>query len=169
MASQFQNRLVGTVILVAVGITVLPMLFDGKKKHYEDQFAAIPLVSRPGDPEEIDVGMPLNQSLPVQPPEGAANAAKLQREEKSERGAAYVVQLGALKNAANVNEIVAKLRLSGYHVYTLPPTPVNGQITRIMVEVNNSKQKLQAALPELNALSGLNGQVKALESYHGLD
>lgn len=26
----------------------------------------------------------------------------------------YVVQLGALKNAAKVNEIVAKLRLSGY-------------------------------------------------------
>lgn len=48
MASQFQNRLVGTIILVALGVIVLPGLLDGKKKHYEDEFAAIPLVPKPG-------------------------------------------------------------------------------------------------------------------------
>ncbi|EKN4182025.1 cell division protein DedD [Yersinia ruckeri] len=236
MASKFQNRLVGTVILVALGVILLPGLLDGKKKHYEDEFAAIPLVPKPGDAEEIDVVPPVNQPLSMQPPEGAAEAlsatkgaepvspaaneagnlsaqptlvapppveikpvesrpvekkpvvpkpvevkpkvevkpvevkpkpevkpveVKPSSEEKTPAGQAYVVQLGALKNAAKVDEVVAKLRLSGHRAYTVPSTPVQGQITRIYVGPDASKQNLQSALPELNALSGLTGQVKA--------
>lgn len=71
MASKFQNRLVGTVILVALGVIILPGLLDGKKKHYEDEFAAIPLVPKAGDVEENDVLPPVSQPLPAQPPEGA--------------------------------------------------------------------------------------------------
>ncbi|HGM4637317.1 cell division protein DedD [Serratia marcescens] len=228
MASKFQNRLVGTVILVALGVIILPGLLDGKKKHYEDEFAAIPLVPKPGDVEENDVLPPVTQPLPAQPPEGAgalveqqaANEAAAQQavrqsaqqptqvapppvetrpqpvpqpkpkpvetkpvevkpvpkpeptpkpepapqpkpaEEKAPAGQAYVVQLGALKNAAKANEIVASLRLSGYRAFTVPSTPVQGQITRIYVGPDASRQKLQAALPSLNSISGLSGQVK---------
>lgn len=243
MASKFQNRLVGTIILVALGVIVLPGLLDGKKKHYEDEFAAIPLVPKPGDSQEIDAVPPINQPLPIAPPEGAAQAVEIPKddsasqaandagnlpseptivappplqskpvevkpvekkpaevkpveskpvevkpvpvekkpqevkpkpevkpetqpeskpatEEKAPVGQAYVVQLGALKNAAKVNEIVATLRLSGHRAFTVPATPVQGQITRVFVGPDASKQKLQSALPELNSLSGLNGQVK---------
>ncbi|WP_187202452.1 cell division protein DedD, partial [Sodalis-like endosymbiont of Proechinophthirus fluctus] len=76
------------------------------------------------------------------------------------KGQAWVVQLGALKNADKVSEIVAKLRLSGYRVYTSPPAPAQGQITRIFVGPDASKEKLQSALGELNQLSGLNGQLR---------
>lgn len=251
MASKFQNRLVGTIILVALGVIVLPALLDGKKKHYEDEFAAIPLVPKPGDSSEAESLPSLNQSLPSQPPEGAQQAmqgipssnavatpedegdtqeapartlpqqstpvqsapqqiappvvverpvtpkpeikpqevkpkpkAEVKPEPKPEvkpepkpepkpetqpetkpeaapAGQAFVVQLGALKNADKVNEIVAKLRLSGYRAYTVPSTPVAGQITRIYVGPDASKQKLQSALGELQQLSGLSGQVRA--------
>ncbi|PLR34007.1 cell division protein DedD [Chimaeribacter californicus] len=243
MASKFQNRLVGTIILVAVGVIVLPGLLDGKKKHYEDEFAAIPLVPKAGDSQENDAVPPVTQSLPAQPPEGAGQAVgaasqpaagqgsaaevpetapaqrapdaappvtvtkptqpekaapkpaepkpqpvkpvekpkpepkpepkpaepkpqpkpeiKPQPTETAPAGQAYIVQLGALKNAAKVNEIVASLRLSGYRAYTVPSTPVQGQITRIFVGPDASKQKLQSALPEMNQLSGLSGQVRA--------
>ncbi|MGQ8773692.1 cell division protein DedD [Serratia sp. NA_112.1] len=239
MASKFQNRLVGTVILVALGVIILPGLLDGKKKHYEDEFAAIPLVPKAGDVEENDVVPPVSQPLPAQPPEGAgalveqqaANEAATQQaarqptqqptlvtppvetrpqptpqpqvkpkpvetkpveakpkqvpqpkpvvrpeptpvpkpepapvqkpaEEKAPAGQAYVVQLGALKNAAKVNEVVASLRLSGYRAFTVPSTPVQGQITRIYVGPDASKQKLQSSLSALNSISGLSGQVK---------
>ena len=76
MASKFQNRLVGTVILVAVGVIVLPGLLDGKKKHYKEEFAAIPLVPKPGDQQETDMVPPVTQSLPSQPPEGAGKAVE---------------------------------------------------------------------------------------------
>ncbi|MGG6136402.1 cell division protein DedD [Pantoea allii] len=259
MASKFQNRLVGTVILVAVGVIVLPGLLDGKKKHYKEEFAAIPLVPKPDDQQDSEMVPPVTQSLPAQPPAGAGSvvshpdaddadaaegssqpehssepsvvspppvhsstatttpkakpveptrpkqveqakpksaeppqskpvektrpveqakpvektkpAEQSQPAEKSApaeqpketqpAGQAYVVQLGALKNASKVNEIVAKLRLSGYRAYTVPSTPVQGQITRIYVGPDASKAKMQAAVAELKNVSGLSGVVKS--------
>ena len=68
MASKFQNRLVGTIVLVALGVIVLPGLLDGQKKHYQDEFAAIPLVPKAGDRDEPDMMPAATQALPTQPP-----------------------------------------------------------------------------------------------------
>lgn len=218
MASKFQNRLVGTIVLVALGVIVLPGLLDGQKKHYLDEFAAIPLVPKPGDRDEPDMLPTATQALPAQPPEGAAEevragdaaapsldssrlavngngdleqippAAELPKPKPVEKpkpkpqpvteqvavtpppkatpeaqpapvGKAYVVQLGALKNADKVNEIVASLRGAGYRAYTSPSTPVQGKITRILVGPEASKDKLKNSLGELKQLSGLSGVV----------
>ncbi len=69
MASKFQNRLVGTIVLVALGVIILPGLLDGQKKHYQDEFAAIPLVPKPGDRDEPDM-------LPAQPRRCLRNAGR---------------------------------------------------------------------------------------------
>lgn len=227
MASKFQNRLVGTIVLVALGVIVLPGLLDGQKKHYQDEFAAIPLVPKPGDRDEPDMLPTATQALPAQPPEGAAEevragdaaapsldqgrfaaannngidpapepveqpkpkpkpveppkpkpqptrdvaseqiaaatetppAKPTPAEKPAPEGKAYVVQLGALKNADKVNEIVASLRGAGYRVYTSPSTPVQGKITRILVGPDASKDKLKGSLSELKQLSGLSGVV----------
>lgn len=223
MASKFQNRLVGNIILVALGVILLPGMLDGKKKHYQDEFAAIPLVAKPGDSNEPDMLPAVTQALPSQPPEGAAEEVRagnatvpsldssqitvnrnedlnevpmpvtphrpksvtpapektqtkppretvsttpVKREDTTAQqviappiGKAYVVQLGALKNADKVNEIVAKLRTSGYRVYTLPSTPVQGNITRILVGPDTSRDKLQRSLGDLHQVSGLNGVI----------
>lgn len=224
MASKFQNRLVGTIVLVALGVIILPGLLDGQKKHYQDEFAAIPLVPKPGDRDEPDMLPAATQTLPSQPPEGAAEEVRAgdaaapsldpsripvnnnsfdvvqepvvapkpqpqpkpqpkpvekpqpqpsqqvavqtpapkpqqQAEIPAPTGKAYVVQLGALKNADKVNEIVGKLRAAGFKVYTSPSTPVQGKITRILVGPDASKDKLKGQLGELNKLSGLSGVV----------
>ena len=206
MASKFQNRLVGTIVLVALGVIVLPGLLDGQKKHYQDEFAAIPLVPKPGDRDEPDMLPTATQALPAQPPEGAAeDTSRLAvngngdleqipptaeppkpkpvekpkpkpqpvteqvavtpppkaapEEQPAPVGKAYVVQLGALKNADKVNEIVASLRGAGYRAYTSPSTPVQGKITRILVGPEASKDKLKGSLGELKQLSGLSGVV----------
>jgi len=236
VASKFQNRLVGTIILVALGVIILPGLLDGQKKHYQDEFAAIPLVPKPGDTDEPDMLPAATQALPSQPPEGAAEEvragtatapgldiaslpgdsgagidevpvtrdqpkpkpvvekpkpkpvekpqsktdasqteerlammneetptaekpAKQETAEKAPTGQAYIVQLGALKNADKVNEIVGKLRGAGFKVYTIPSTPVQGKVTRILVGPEASKDKLKSSLGELSSLSGLNGVV----------
>ena len=223
MASKFQNRLVGTIVLVALGVIILPGLLDGQKKHYQDEFASIPLVPKPGDSDEPDMLPAATQALPSQPPEGAAEEVRAgdaaapsldpsripvnnnsfdvvqepvvspkpqaqpkpkpqpkpvdkpqqqqvaaqtpppkpqqQAEIPAPTGKAYVVQLGALKNADKVNEIVGKLRASGFKVYTSPSTPVQGKITRILVGPDTSKDKLKGQLGELKQLSGLSGVV----------
>lgn len=43
MSSQFHNRLVGTVVLVALGVIFLPDILDGKKDRQEELFSEIPL------------------------------------------------------------------------------------------------------------------------------
>jgi DedD protein len=244
VASKFQNRLVGTVILVAIGVIVLPGLLDGNKKHYKEEFAAIPLVPKPDDQQDSEMVPPVTQPLPAQPPAGAGAAQNQeggktattgsaqpvqntepsvvtpppvhqqvqpkpveqpkpkpveqpkpkpveqpkpkpveqpkpkpvdqpkpveqtkpaetpkQSEPAAPAGQAFVVQLGALKNAAKVSEIVAQLRLSGYRAFTVPSSPVQGQITRIYVGPDASKAKLQSSLSELQSFSGLGGVVK---------
>jgi len=199
----------GTIVLVALGVIVLPGLLDGQKKHYQDEFAAIPLVPKPGDRDEPDMLPAATQALPAQPPEGAAEEVRAgdaaapsldasrqaannseidvapepvvtpkpkpvskpqPREEEPPKkveeekpaaptGKAYVVQLGALKNADKVNEVVGKLRGAGYRVYTSPTTPVQGKITRILVGPDASKDKLKNSLGELKQISGLSGVV----------
>ena len=42
MSTPFQNRLVGTIIVAAVAIIVLPDILDGDKKTYQDNFETIP-------------------------------------------------------------------------------------------------------------------------------
>lgn len=79
MASKFQNRLTGTIVLVALGVIILPGLLDGQKKHYQDEFAAIPLVPKPGDRDEPDMLPAATQALPAQPPEGAAGRGACRR------------------------------------------------------------------------------------------
>ncbi|WP_205302188.1 cell division protein DedD [Salmonella enterica] len=222
MASKFQNRLVGTIVLVALGVIVLPGLLDGQKKHYQDEFAAIPLVPKPGDRDEPDMMPAATQALPTQPPEGAAEEVRAgdaaapsldpsrmasnnveldpipvetpkpkpqpkpqqpvvaastptpapqpaaddkpapqpaADDKPAPTGKAYVVQLGALKNADKVNEIVGKLRSAGFRVYTSPSTPVQGKITRILVGPDASKDKMKGSLGELKQISGLSGVV----------
>jgi DedD protein len=83
----------------------------------------------------------------------------VQEEKPAPTGKAYVVQLGALKNADKVNEVVGKLRGAGYRVYTSPTTPVQGKITRILVGPDASKDKLKGSLGELKQISGLSGVV----------
>nr|WP_180216762.1 MULTISPECIES: cell division protein DedD [Enterobacter] len=210
--------------MVALGVIILPGLLDGQKKHYQDEFAAIPLVPKPGDRDEPDMLPAATQALPAQPPEGAAEEVRAgdaaapsldpsrlaannnieidpvpvekpkpaekpkpvekpqpkpqqQRDKAAEQlaaasetpppakqdaaptGKAYVVQLGALKNADKVNEVVGKLRSAGYRVYTSPSTPVQGKITRILVGPEASKDKLKGSLGELKQISGLSGVV----------
>lgn len=275
MASKFQNRLVGTVILVAIGVIVLPGLLDGKKKHYKEEFAAIPLVPKPGDQQDNDLVPPVTQPLgaapaastaagdastaahagsvtpdsgsggdaPVTPqsqppiiaPSTAANlsassqaeklrqqqerqeqqqqaerqkqaqlarqqqaeerarqqtteaaakakAKQIQEERERERalqalndqssapqpqskaetpsGQAWVIQLGALKNAARVSEIVAQLRSAGFRAYSLPAEPVQGEINRILVGPDSSKSHLQSQVAELKSKTGLSGVIR---------
>ena len=290
MASKFQNRLVGTVILVAIGVIVLPGLLDGKKKHYKEEFAAIPLVPKPGDQQDNDMVPPVTQPLntgtaasagnatseaanagTVTPGQGSKGAAPLTsqsqsaqtasstpvspsaasqaeqrrqqlqqqqllqqqqrqqeqqlqqqqqaarqkqaqlarehqaeerarqqqasdaaaakakaRQEQQDRereralqalnnqssapqpqsksetpsGQAWVIQLGALKNAARVSEIVSQLRSAGFRAYSLPAQPVQGEINRILVGPDSSKSHLQSQVAELKSKTGLSGVIR---------
>lgn len=61
MNRQFQNRLVGTIVLVALGVIFLPDLLDGKKAQVVEEFTEIPLrparltaPNRPNSAEKVE-------------------------------------------------------------------------------------------------------------------
>ena len=67
MATQFQHRLVGTLVLVSLGVIFLPDVFDGEKAHYQENYEAIPLredfdtelLTAPVEaPEDVEAFMP---------------------------------------------------------------------------------------------------------------
>lgn len=200
MASQFQNRVVGAIVLVALGVIILPAMFDGNKKYYQSDFAAIPLIpSAPEDNNVANILPPVTQPLPdpviSEPVENIENSAEIAPVERSAQagnaavisdtttnivtnstparttpsnsgqsqapvGKAYVIQLGALTNAAKVEEIKATLSFANYTVFTIPTTAVQGKTTRIFVGPEASRQKLESTLPALEKLTGLKGVVK---------
>ena len=208
MSSQFQNRLVGVIVIVALGVIFLPDILDGKKQREEEQFAEIPL--RPviqdrtlpaQNIETVDLGMNdapnVDGSLSADgPSEGSAGSGDAsnsgdaswhiaeesgqptkQQEPKlastskptvksaakpvAKLKDAWTIQLGSFNNAANVRGLVKRLRDKGFTAYTLPTKPVDGQLTKVFVGPNVSKDKLSRMQGDIEKLTQLKGRIIA--------
>ncbi len=182
MASRFQSRLVGTIILVALGVIILPDLLDGKKSHYQDDIAAIPLKPESQiDIQALEVPEPKvdNSELPQAPVsaviEEPSAPVDVQTEERQTaqnwdviptkvepaqpsndyQQSAWIIQLMALKNADNASRLVADLRKRGF---TASTKKENG-FTRVLIGPDVSREKLEKQLLELEEITGAKGQL----------
>ncbi|ATC81667.1 MULTISPECIES: SPOR domain-containing protein [Pseudoalteromonas] len=72
---------------------------------------------------------------------------------------AYVIQLGSFSHAANVKALQAKLKAKGFKTFTKPIKTPNGTLTKVFVGPSLNKAELTKKLPELKALTKLNGKV----------
>lgn len=195
MSSHFQNRLVGVIVIVALGVIFLPDILDGKKQRQEEQFAEIPLrpeVEQAQLPEQAIETLELDtevsntavgdDSWEIEPTiEEEKAAAVVNTEPKVKEVAvsaestvvaankkpavanskAWTIQLGSFKNAANVQALVKRLRAKGFSAYTLPTRPVDGQLTKVFVGPNISKDKLTAMQSDIEKLEKLKGRIVA--------
>lgn len=172
MASKFQNRLVGTIILVAIGVIVLPDVLDGKKTHYKEEIASIPLKPElDSELESFEVMDPVDDShsLPDTPVEvteyGESSdvqddkplpvVVKEVPERNEYQDSGWIVQLMALKNADNAKNLVNDLQKRGYQAHTKPE---NG-FTRVIIGPDVSKSKLERQIIELEKITGSKGQL----------
>ncbi|AEY02121.1 DedD protein [Oceanimonas sp. GK1] len=208
MATQFQHRLVGTILLVALGVIFLPDLLDGKQPPLPDQAVSIPLrpelepvrppvPAAPADapkaetwtleevkeapsvppasqppvasaPEPAPVVAPAPTPGPVRPapevkpvaPKPAPAPAPKPAPVVQPAGGHFIVQLGAFRNADNVNALVRKLQAAGYRVQTTPSVPRQGELNRVWIGPD-AKSRLEQQLPALERLTGLKGRVMA--------
>ncbi len=194
MESQFKNRLVGVIILVALVVIFLPSLIDGKKTTYQQEFVATPIKpelkehsktfpettavndeqlvieNEPTDQQQIDT---VNTSdwqveevastvviedkkVPVvETPAPKPVAVKVPVFDDP----AWTIQLGAFQNKANINILLKKLSKAGFQAHTVPKEVIDGQLTRVFVGPDVSKQKLEEKLPRLKSLTSLNGKL----------
>ncbi|MCK8073341.1 SPOR domain-containing protein [Vibrio sp. 1CM23M] len=183
MASKFQSRLVGTIILVAIGVIVLPDVLDGKKLHYKEEFASIPIkpeldsnvevfevldpvedqIALPDSPVEqvVESGRTDNSNTQTASSSNDKEADKVavvvkQVPEKNEyQDSAWIIQLMALKNADNAKNVVKDLQKRGYQAHTKQEKT----FTRVIIGPDVSKSKLERQIKELEKITGSKGQL----------
>ena len=171
MASRFQSRLVGTIILVSLGAIFLPDLLDGKKSHYQDDISPIPIRPEPQvnvttidipEPEIDETALPPSpvtavvEDTPTPPKTDTVKTQVIETEPSNEyQESAWIIQLMALKNADNASRLVSDLRKRGF---TASSKKENG-FTRILIGPDVSKEKLDNQLLELEKITGAKGQL----------
>ncbi|WP_087019940.1 SPOR domain-containing protein [Thaumasiovibrio subtropicus] len=192
MASKFQSRLVGTIILVAIGIIFLPDLFDGQKAHYQEEFASIPLQPEyeavyveqdvlppdvmPVEPEPVMEQFEIVDAQPAKPVSSSGEedlviddvqalpietlaTVEVAPEKPQLADTSWAVQLGVFRNYNNASSLVEQLKGAGYQAHVLPKQPVEGELARVLVGPDLSKQKLEGQLDALQEITGLRGRL----------
>ncbi|TKF01658.1 SPOR domain-containing protein [Vibrio kanaloae] len=183
MASKFQSRLVGTIILVAIGVIVLPDVLDGKKLHYKEEFASIPIkpeldsnvevfevldlvedqIALPDSPVEqvVESGSTDNSNTQTTSSSNSKEADKVAvvvkpvPEKNEYQDSAWIIQLMALKNADNAKNVVKDLQKRGYQAHTKQ----ENSFTRVIIGPDVSKSKLERQMKELEKITGSKGQL----------
>lgn len=165
MASPLQNRIVGMVILVALAVIFLPDLLDGKKVEQDEELEAIPLrptltvqqgqVDFPGDFNDRIAQaqpQPVNEDEFTAPPEPVS--ADITRDTDAP---AWVIRLGAFRNAESVDRLIAELREHGYNAFARTVRSDNGELRVLMVGPDLDESALQAQLSDLKEITTLDG------------
>lgn len=157
MTPAFKHRLLGTSILVLIGIIFLPDLLDGEKQVIKDDFKVIP--DRPEFQGEMTPKLFEQQAYqqqkaaaeklpvtdePVQDlPETSPAESELPPQQYAQvtvpsetkpatnnqplAESGWVVRVGSFSNVQNANALSAKLRQAGYVTFTRDVTNSRGQ------------------------------------------
>ncbi|WP_199454610.1 SPOR domain-containing protein [Vibrio owensii] len=189
MASKFQSRLVGTIILVAVGVIVLPDVLDGKKLHYKEEFASIPIKPElDSDVENFEILEPVEDdvSLPESPvtatvdeseepqvgvsepePEPVTQPEEMTQPEQVEVAVRPVEEKNQYEDSAWIIQLMA-LKNHENAVALVEDLQKRGYqahvkketaFTRVIVGPDVSKSKLERQVKELQKITGSKGQL----------
>ncbi|MBD1559773.1 SPOR domain-containing protein [Vibrio sp. S9_S30] len=168
MASRFQSRLVGTILLVAAGVIVLPDLLDGKKQHFKEELAPIPIKPELEEAAEVfEVLEPVEDDLVL--PDSPVSATVSTESEAEEidvtprsvvekndyADSAWIIQLMALKNVDNAKKLVEDLQNRGYQAHLKQESA----FSRVIIGPDVSKPKLEKQIKELEKITGAKGQL----------
>ncbi|EPI0762537.1 SPOR domain-containing protein [Vibrio alginolyticus] len=189
MASKFQSRLVGTIILVAVGVIVLPDVLDGKKLHYKEEFASIPIKPElDSDVENFEILEPVEDDITL--PDSPVEAVVQEREDaqvavsepepvptskpeviKQPEQIEVVTRPVQEKNQYEDSAWIIQLMALKNHENAVAlvadlqkrgyqaHTKKENEFTRVIVGPDVSKSKLERQVQELQKITGSKGQL----------
>lgn len=185
MASALQNRLVGTIILVALAVIFLPDILDGKKQSSQDVFVEQP--QRPAM-QDVDsaqdfpserVKQAVTRQIEIvneqaiddpQQDETRDKAENIQQQavdaeieqegqQTTSQGVGWVIQLGSFRHQKNVRDLLDKLQAAGYRAFSRPVKTSSGELIKVFVGPDLQKDKLEKAVPHLKELTQLQGHI----------
>lgn len=176
MSSPLQNRLVGTLILVALAVIIIPDVLDGEKKGTVEPMETIPL--KPVVEEKLQKPQTLSDKTVAEPvmveekpsdiektadsadavnEETGAQAPSREPTEYAVDGKAWVIQLGAFSQQDSVKRLISQLQAKGFSAYSEETS--GGSLIRVLVGPDTSKAELEKQLAPLKKLTGLEGKV----------
>ncbi|HET8817671.1 MAG TPA: SPOR domain-containing protein [Pseudidiomarina sp.] len=180
MSSPLQNRIVGSIILLALAVIILPELLDGKPVEDREAFVAMPLqpdveVERqpvaeiPTQPEPTDEQVfneipavetvELDEQTPTLNAESSVRAQPAAPTDTDLKEAGWIIQLAVLGNEQSAQRTVQLLQERGYPAY-IEPYESNGRaMHKILVGPGLVKNELTDQLDELRELTNLSGKV----------
>lgn len=187
MTSALKNRLVGTIIIVALAVIFLPDFLDGKKESQQETFVSVPaapakkpivnpepfpaerVANAAQRPMEIVEEPAIDDESPASSTSGS-EASEVKEDELArqtvvdepriaEEDAGWVVQLGSFRHQKNVKQLLTKLENAGYRAFSRPIQTRSGPLTKVFVGPDLDRAKLESALPHLREVTGLKGKV----------
>lgn len=183
MDDRIRQRLVGAIVLVALGVIFLPMLFDTPNRGWlgEDR----PLI--PAPPQELQnlaesvrtaepspgtetpqLTAPItsNALAPGATNDSAAQVADIPAPSRSPRAlspdpqlATWAVQVGSFSSAENATRLRDKLRKLGFRAYTEEHEEDGKRATRVRVGPELDEERAKKLLSGLKAKAKIEGIV----------
>ena len=153
-----KQRLVGAVVLIALGIVIWPIVFDPSVVRRFSEESKIPPAPR-FDEFAVPESESESKSIVVESAQAAVKDAPITSENRAAESSARVkaaaqagektdefglpvlwaVQVGAFENQANALDLQKKLEQAGYHVILRSMETENGWITRLFVDPKMEK------------------------------
>lgn len=170
MSESLKSRLIGTIILVTIMVIFLPDLLDGPPQSVREAF---PDVKQAPDFEvsvesksafedipkkEIEALAQIEFKRPQKIKSVTVSDVKVKPQKDFPTKFSWTLQVGTFKSKQNVEQLMAKLRLNGFDVYTIPKQPVEGELTKVFVGPSLSRKaivKLESKVSELIKTQGV--------------
>lgn len=190
MKQATKQRIVGTVVLLALGLIFLPIIFDGEGSYQppvssripeppEVPILAEPVPSRPAIIAERDAPEPAADTTPEAPAEQTqaeptepevevvesepAFQREIPRLEDSGLPAGWVVRLGTFSNADNANNLVERLQSAGYKGYAREVESNQGRMTAVYVGPWLERERVEEFQRQLQEQFDLAGMILRYE------
>lgn len=157
MSYELRRRLVGILVLTALGLVVIPLLFDFSRAVPLDQRSQIP--AAPAAPSVL-IEADLRPQLLGQ---AAAPAPIFETAEPAAGARGYVVQFGSYPDPETAEAKRAELFADGHKVYLRRAT-VDGELTyRVLVGPLLDRDEAQALERQLNRQYAVTSLLRALQ------
>ncbi|MDX1594675.1 MAG: SPOR domain-containing protein [Gammaproteobacteria bacterium] len=159
MDLRLKHRLVGAVVLIAIGVIFIPMLLDGPPPAPEP-VTLERLPPSPGEdyvPRRVDLALPKPGASappdepPAPPPAGVPAAPEPERSAEGGGPAeGWVIQIGSFSRADNARALRDELRAAGYAAFDEPVTGPDGEsLTRVRIGPELDRAALERRLAKL--------------------
>lgn len=168
MDDGLKQRIVGAIVLVAIGVVFVPVIFDRERIEPLDRQSQVPPAPSI-EPVRIEAASPPREQEPVPsgediyvPEQGNERESSVNLKEKSpvldEQGTpnSWVLQIASYRFAGHAKERRDRLIKEGYTAFTREVKTERGTMTRLYVGPNLDKGKIIAAKKAIDEMLGVN-------------